>query len=101
MRASVLGPESCTAVTHAHKSCTWHASVAQRSLCSSVIGAMRLLCCLDSASRQKFQAYLLQEMFAAELARRAGTKMQQQHRSMLQYKDVGELFIKPDLLSAG
>ncbi len=48
-----------------------------------------------------FQAYLLQEMFAAELARRAGTKMQQQHRSMLQYKDVGELFIKPDLLSAG
>ena len=54
---------------------------------------MDLLCCTDSASRLSLQAYLLQEMFAAELARRAGTKMQQQHRSMLQYKDVGELFL--------
>ena len=55
---------------------------------------MRLLYRTDSASRQSLLAYLLQELFAAELARRAGTKMQQQHRSMLQYKDVGKLFVK-------
>ena len=41
---------------------------------------------------------VFQELFLEGLARRANAQMQYQHRSTLQYKDVGELLCKLVLL---